>query len=389
VDYCLIEVSVLLVRHSPLRIALLLLAWLPLPVHAEDLVPFPVEVRAAMLVEADTGIPLYDFNGEEQIEPASLTKMMTLMVVFDALRAGVIHRDDKVPVSVKAWKAEGSRMFIEPNKLVTVGQLIDGVATASGNDSAIALAEYVAGSEEIFVERMNDKGKVLGLKGSHFVNVTGLPAPNHRVTAHDLATIGRALAHDYPEFYPVFADKEITYNDISQYNRNKLLWRDARVDGIKTGHTESAGYCLVTSGKEDGMRLVAVVTGAGNRSRAEGDSLRLINYGFRNFTLKTLFAAGETIRVVKVWKGERDSADAVLTQPLKVLVPREGAGQVRVEVEYLEPLIAPVAEGQQIATMRVSLEGRDLAKVPLVARATVPEAGMVGRLIDSIRLWLK
>jgi len=290
-------------------------------------------------------------------------------------------------VSQKAWRAEGSRMFIDPKKTVSVDELLRGMIVQSGNDAAIALAEAIAGSEEVFAERMNKEAARLGMKNTHFVNVTGLPAAQQVSTANDLALLALATVRDFPEYYSLYAIKEYRYNNITQSNRNRLLWTDPYVDGIKTGNTDSAGYCLIASAKRGPRRLVSVVLGAGSDSARAIESQKLLNYGFQFYDTVQLYQNGETVSSMRVWKGAAESVPAGFVAEQFVTLPKGQAQKLKLSMEAIEPLVAPVTKGQRIGVVRVTLDGKQIGEYPLQALVDVPSANVFGRAWDTLRLW--
>jgi D-alanyl-D-alanine carboxypeptidase (penicillin-binding protein 5/6) len=297
-----------------------------------------------------------------------------------------LARTQSVAVSERAWRSGGSRMFIEPQKPVTVRELLRGVVVQSGNDAAVALAEAIAGSEGAFVERMNREASRLGLKDTHFVNSTGLPGPGHYSTASDLALLAGALIRDHPEYYKLYSEREFRYNDITQQNRNRLLWLDPNVDGMKTGYTESAGYCLVASAKRGGRRLLSVVVGAASDRLRAQESQKLLNFGFQSYDGLRLFQKDETIRTLQVWKGAAPELRAGVAADVYVTVPRGSADKLKAELISRQPLLAPLARGQSVATLRLLHDGRLLGEYPVVALDAVPVAGFFARAWDAVRL---
>lgn len=366
----------------------------PLPAIAQALAPPAVTAASWTLVDATSGQTLASQQAGERRDPASITKLMTAYVVFGALRQKAIVPSQMVNVSERAWKAEGSRMFIEPRKAVSVDELVHGMIVQSGNDASIALAELVAGSEEAFVERMNREAKRLGMQDTQFANATGLADPQHWSTAADVAKLAQAVVRDYPEFYPLYSQKEFRYNNITQPNRNRLLWSDPYVDGMKTGHTEAAGYCLIASAhrKQPGLdgerRLVSVVIGANSESTRAIESQKLLNYGFQNFDAVRVYAKGQPAGTYQVWKGAVDTIAGGFDSDLVVTVPRGQAEKMKAEVERVQPLVAPIAQGQRIGTLRVKIEDRVLVERPLLALAAVEPAGWFGRTWDGLRMML-
>ena len=343
-------------------------------------------VTAYDLVDVASGQPLAGMNAEERRDPASLTKFMTAYVVFAALRQKQITPSQMVKVSQRAWKAEGSRMFLDPRMAVSVDELMRGLIVQSGNDAAIALAELVSGSEEAFVVKMNEEATRLGLAHTHFANATGLTEPEHWSTAADLATLASAVIRDYPEYYPLYSQKEFRYNNITQPNRNRLLWTDPDVDGMKTGHTDAAGYSLVASAKRGERRLLAVVLGAQSDAGRASDGQQLLNWGFQNFDTVRLYQAGKPVTALRVWKGQANEVDAGFLADRYLTLPKGRAADLKITLNATQPLIAPVASGQRIGTVTVHLDDRPVAEFPLIALAQVPEANFVGRAWDSLRL---
>lgn len=339
---------------------------------------------------------LYDYNSERviaqqdggsRVEPASLTKIMTAYLAFKAVKNGHLSLTQTLPVSVKAWKVEGSKMFIEPNKPVNVDELMHGMIIQSGNDASITLAEGIAGSEEGFAELMNKEAARLGMKDTHYVNATGLPDPQHYTTAHDLALLAVALIRDYPDQYKrLYSMKEYTYNKISQPNRNRLLWLDPYVDGMKTGHTKSAGYCLVTSAKRGDTRLVSVVLGAPSDSARATESQKLLNYGFQFYESKQVYKRGTVVSTLKVWKGAENTVVATVAKDVAITLPKGEYARVKAKIVSQQPLVAPVSAGQQIGKIEFILDDKVIAEHKLVAAKSVETAGIFGRMLDSIKL---
>jgi D-alanyl-D-alanine carboxypeptidase (penicillin-binding protein 5/6) len=351
--------------------------------------PPPIAAKAYVLVDALSGQTLIAQSADEPREPASLTKLMTAYVVFKALNDKEVTGSQMVNVSQKAWRAEGSRMFIEPKKAVSVDELLRGEIVQSGNDAAIALAEAVAGSEEAFVERMNREATRLGMKNTRFANATGLPSPQHVSTANDLARVAAAIVRDYPQYYPLYSLKEYRYNNITQPNRNRLLWTDPFVDGMKTGFTDAAGYCLVASARRGPRRLISVVLGAGSDAARAIESQKLLNYGFQFYDTIQLYQTGQPVSTLKVWKGATDSVPAGFVADQYVTLPKGQAGKLRLTMEAIEPLIAPVSQGQRVGLVKVTLEDKAVGEYPLMALANVGPAGFFGRLWGTVRLWFR
>jgi serine-type D-Ala-D-Ala carboxypeptidase (penicillin-binding protein 5/6) len=314
---------------------------------------------------------------------------MTAYLTFTALEQGRIRPHQQVPVSVGAWRTIGSRMFIEPRKPVTVKQLMNGMIVQSGNDASVALAEAIAGSEEAFVALMNREAQRLGLKNTRFANATGLPHPDHYSTTEDLAALAAAIIRDFPKYYPLYSQKDYSYNKIKQSNRNRLLWSDPTVDGVKTGHTENAGWCLITSAKRGEHRLISVVLGAPSESARAAESQKLINYGFRFFDSFRVHAKNEPVATLRVFKGAADTVKAGVLADLYVTLPKGQRSKLKAVVESMQPLLAPISVGQRVGTMKLQLDGKPYRELPVVALENVPVAGILGRSWDSIRLWFQ
>lgn len=341
------------------------------------------------LLDVTSGQFIVAQNADERRDPASLTKLMTAYLTFAALREGTLTPSQTVSVSQAAWRAEGSRMFIEPRKAVSVDELLRGMIVQSGNDASIALAELVAGTESAFAERMNKEGKRLGLANTNFVNATGLSDPQHYSTANDLARLAAALIRDYPDDYALYALKEYRYNNITQPNRNRLLWIDPYVDGVKTGHTETAGWCLIASAKRGQRRLLSVALGAASDAARASESQKLLNYGFQAFDTVQLYQSGKPVSSLRVWKGAASEVAAGFTVDQYLTLPKGKADKLQLTMAATEPLVAPIAKGQPVGTVRVALEGKPIAEFPLVALSDVPGASLFGRAWDTVRLWFK
>jgi len=381
----MIRVAVRMLRNSGVLLALLLSCG----ALADAPQPPAVAARAWLLVDMTSGQAIASRNPEERVEPASLTKLMTAYLAFGALKAKSLAPSQTVPVSERAWRAGGSRMFIEPRKPVTVQELLHGLIVQSGNDACIALAEAVAGSESAFVGRMNGEAQRLGMKNTRFTNSTGLPEPGHYSTASDLALLASALIRDHPEYYKLYSEREFRYNEITQQNRNRLLWLDPNVDGVKTGYTESAGYCLIASAKRGARRLLSVVVGtASDRLRAQ-ESQRLLNFGFQSYDGLRLFQKGEAISKLQVWKGSKPELKAGVAADLYVTVPKGTADRLKAELVSRQPLFAPLAAGESVATLRLMHEGRLLGEYPVVALDNIAVAGFFARAWDAMRMAFK
>ncbi len=354
-------------------------------------VPAPPIIGAAsyLMIDAKSGRELAALKPDTPVPPASLTKLMTTYVVFHALADGRITLEDEVTVSEKAWRMQGSRMFIEVGNRVKVRDLLLGVIVQSGNDASVALAEHVSGSESVFVQEMNQYAQQLGMTSTHFVNATGWPDDDHYSTARDLAILARALIGEFPEHYKWHAIKEFKWGDITQPNRNRLLWRDDSVDGLKTGHTEAAGYCLVASAERDGMRVISVVLGTGSdKSRIDG-SQALINYGFRFFETHLLYEAGEQIGRARVWKSANEYSPLGVMEDLYITVPRGTYDSLESVLNMPAVIEAPVAAGQPLGEMKVSLDGEPILQEQLRALSDNPSGSFWQRTVDTVMLWLE
>lgn len=372
-----------------LLLILLSIALFQTALAAPRIIPAPPQLATEghILLDAATGTVIIEENAEMRLPPASLTKIMTSYIIASEIQQGRISLDDLVPISVKAWKMEGSRMFIREGTEVKVADLIRGIVIQSGNDASVAMAEFIAGDEDAFADVMNQVAQKLGMTRTQFKNATGLPDEGHYTTAKDLSILARALIRDFPEHYKVYKEKYFSYNDIRQANRNSLLWRDDAVDGMKTGHTQAAGFCLVASAEKKDMRLVSVVMGATSERSRSTESQKLINYGFRYFESVKLYDGLESLRRVKVWGGLHESLDVGIEVPARLTIPTGARGALAAEVT-LDPVIkAPVSQGQTLGLLRISLEGETLLERPVVALNGVDEAGLVSSLIDEVSLF--
>ncbi|MDJ0813481.1 MAG: D-alanyl-D-alanine carboxypeptidase family protein [Woeseiaceae bacterium] len=375
------------------RFIALIALFLAAAASASDLRPLPsppiIGATSYLVIDARTGHQIASLEPDKALAPASLTKLMTAYVVFKTLQEGQIQLTDEVTVSEKAWRAEGSRMFIEVGKRVSVENLLLGMIVQSGNDASIALAEHIAGTESVFAEMMNQYAQSLGMVSSNWVNATGLPDDDHYSTARDLAILARAIINDFPEYYQWYSVKEFTFNEIRQPNRNNLLWRDDSVDGMKTGHTDAAGYCLVSSAQRDGMRVISVVLGTSSAKARIDGSQSLLNYAFRFFETRLLFKAGEEITQVRVWKSANEFSALGLLEDLYITVQR-GAYDSLESVHNVPAIIeAPVAEGQPLAELTISLDGDSLVSEPLRALADNPAGSFWQRTVDGVSLWFE
>lgn len=370
---------------------MLLLFWPAVLLAAQRPIPAPPGFNASsyILLDANSGRVLAEKNPDERLEPASITKLMTTYVVYKALADGHIRIEDEVLVSEKAWRMEGSRMFIEVGKRVRVDDLIKGVVIQSGNDASVAIAEHVAGSESAFANMMNAEAEALGMSNTHFVNATGLPDPDHYMSARDTATLSAAIIREFPDDYALYSDKEFDFNGITQRNRNKLLWSDDSVDGLKTGYTKSAGYCLAASAVRDGMRLISVVMGAdGARARAT-HSQALLSYGFRFYETHRIYEVGEQLALPRVWKGDKENVPVGTEETLYVTIPRGQYDNLKARMELGSRVMAPLGRGQEVGEAVVSLEGKEIDRQPLVALRPVPEGGLWRQTVDTVLLWLE
>jgi D-alanyl-D-alanine carboxypeptidase (penicillin-binding protein 5/6) len=373
-----------------LRFLFLALLVLPMLAMAEPPQPPAVAGRAWVVLDLSSGQVLTAEKPDERFEPASLTKLMTAYLVFAALKEKKLALDQRVSVSQRAWRAPGSRMFIDPRLRVAVEDLIRGMVVQSGNDACIALAEAVAGSEEAFVQAMTREAERLGMKNSKFMNASGLPDPQHYSTARDLSLLATALIRDFPEQYALYySQREFRYNNITQPNRNRLLWLDPTVDGVKTGYTEAAGYCLIASSRRGPRRLLSVLLGSSSEATRAQESQKLLNWGFQFFDAVRLYDKGQAVKEIEVWKGARAQLKAGFRGELVVTVPKGEAGKLKAELLAHAPLLAPVAEGQRVGVLRVTLEGRPIGEFPVLALESIAAAGIFGRAWDTLRLWFK
>jgi len=369
----------------PLALSLLLAAQ---ALAQQAPVPPTLAAKSWLLLEMSSGQVLTSEKPDERIEPASLTKLMTAYLTFSALRQKTITLEQSLPVSQKAWKTGGSKMFVRVDTQVPVDDLIKGMIVQSGNDACVTLAEGIAGSEENFAQMMNREAQRLGMKNSSFTNATGLPDPNLYTTAHDLSLLAGALIRDFPEYYKkYYSMKEYRYQNITQPNRNRLLFIDPSVDGVKTGHTEAAGYCLISSAIRDKRRLLSVVLGTKSDSARATESLKLLNWGFITYDAVTLFSKDQVVETLRVWKGEQNQVKAGFTADMVIALPKGYAEKVKSNFVATPRLIAPIEAGQKLGALQVSIDGKPYAEYPVVALEAVPLAGFFGRLIDTIRLW--
>ena len=377
-----------LLHPAMLRRIILLLLVLPSLAFAQ-MTPPTVSARAWVLLDVGSGQVLTAEKPDQRIEPASLTKLMTAYLAFSAVKNKTLSLEQTIPVSEKAWKVPGSKMFIEPLKPVTVNELLHGMIIQSGNDACVALAEAIAGSEENFAQLMNKEAARLGMKNTHFENATGLPHPSHLTSVRDLSILASAIIRDFPEFYPIYSIKEYTYNKIKQPNRNRLLFIDPTVDGVKTGHTDSAGYCLIASAKRNERRLVSVVVGTTSDSVRAQESQKLLNWGYLAFDTVKVYSANQAVNEFRIWKGTENMVKGGFLNDFVLSLPKGDAEKLKANVVSQQPLMAPVTKGQTIGTLQLSLNDKPVGDYPIVALDDIPEAGWFGRLWDAIRLWFK
>jgi D-alanyl-D-alanine carboxypeptidase (penicillin-binding protein 5/6) len=362
------------------------------PAANAPIIPAPPEVgaKAYILMDFNSGRVLAENNADQRLEPASLTKIMTAYVVFRELAKGSnLHLDNMVMVSEKAWRTEGSRMFAQVGASIAVENLLKGMIVQSGNDASVALAEHVAGDEAVFAQMMNQNAERLGMKNTHYKNSMGLPDPDHYASARDLATLTRAMIGEFPEYYKWHSIKEFMFNNIKQVNRNRLLWRDSTVDGVKTGHTQGAGYCLVTSALRDNMRLIAVVLGTKSDNERANANQALLNYGFRFYETRPLYKANEPLGEARVWKGAESKVPVGLSQNFAVTFPRGQYANLKAGLEIDTGASAPVKQGDKLGTVKVVYNGETVAQQDLVALKAVEEGGIFRRLLDQVLLMFK
>lgn len=371
-------------------VVLVLTVALSAPVLAQQtLIPAPPEIAASsyILMDVESGQVIVEHNSDERLPPASLTKMMTAYITERELDQGRAAMDDLVTISVNAWRTGGSRMFVREGTQVRLEDLLKGIIIQSGNDASVAVAEHLAGSEAAFADIMNQQAQLLGMTNTRFQNATGLPAPDHYASARDLAILARHTIVDYPQNYPLYAQKYFTYADIRQPNRNSLLWRDSSVDGLKTGHTDEAGYCLVASAKRDDMRLVAVVMGTDSEQARAQAVQKLLNYGFRYYETHTLFTDGQQLMESDVWGGKLEKFGLGLADAVHVTIPRGAKEQLVSTLDVESVIHAPIAAGSEHGRLLVKLGDSTVVDEPLLALQSVEEAGIFKRLWDSIKLF--
>lgn len=380
-----------MIRHS----LFLLLALFTFSAQAASIVPSPPQLaaKAYLLVDAESGAVLAEHNADMPLPPASLTKMMTSYVLATEIHEGRVSNSDMVTISENAWSqnpvfAGSSLMWIEPGKDVSIEDLQRGIIISSGNDATVAVAEHLAGSEAVFAEMMNTHAEKLGMVDTYYVNSHGLPHPDHITTARDLATLAKAMIRDHPEQYAIYKEREFTYNGITQYNRNSLLAEDPTVDGLKTGHTQAAGYCLVASAERRDMRLISVVMGTRSTSARKNDTRSLLNYGFRFFETSTVFEAGQELDKPRIWKGQEDYLPVGILDKTVLTLPRGKKKHLATSVELQQNIEAPVAVGDELGTVVMSLDGETVYRGPVVALAAVEPGGFFARLWDILLMWI-
>lgn len=359
--------------------------------YATDIAP-PVpaiDAKAYLLMDAQSGAILASQNADNRVEPASLTKLMSAYVLMNEIRKGTIKLTDNVRISEKAWRTQGSKMFVEVNKTVPFNDLLMGMIIQSGNDATIALAEHTAGNEESFAALMNQYAQSLGMKNSHFANSTGWPDPNHYATAHDMALLTRALINEFPEHYKLYKVKEYTYNGIWQFNRNPLLKLDNDVDGVKTGHTETAGYCLIGSAVKNNMRLISVVIGASSDKARETSSMALMNFGFRFYETVQVHLANSAITSPEVFKGEKNSVALGVNENLFVTIPRGKREHLQANLNVNTAIVAPIIKGKQYGQVEIKVDNQPIETRPLIALEGIKEGGLWRRAVDSVKLWFE
>jgi D-alanyl-D-alanine carboxypeptidase (penicillin-binding protein 5/6) len=376
---------------NSMSIAGFLLLWLSgLAAVAQQPIPDPPQlpVRGYILVDFHSGQVIAEKNSELPMEPASITKLMSAYIVYQKLTEGSLQLTEKVKISHNAFSQEGSRMFLEQGSSVLVADLVRGVVVQSGNDATVALAERIAGSEAAFTKMMNEQAARMGLKNTHFVNSTGLPDPEHFTTARDIVTLVQRLISDFPQRYATYSERSFTHNEITQHNRNKLLWRDESVDGVKTGHTNSAGYCLAASAVRQNMRLISVVLGAANEKSRFDASQELLDYGFRYYQTHKLYDAGHAITEVQIWKGEADQLALGFADTIYVTIPKDRYQDMRASLRIHEAIEAPVQQGQVFGSVLIELDDKPVIDISLVALNDIAAAGFLGRMTDEVMLMI-
>lgn len=370
-------------------LSLFAILFFTLSSQASVIIPKAPDLQASayMLVDAASGQVLVEHNVDNRLPPASLTKMLTSYIAIHELELGHVAENTSIPISVNAWRIGGSKMFVREGTEVPLIDLLRGIIVQSGNDASVAVAEYFSGAEEEFAVLMNTFAKRFGMHDSNFMNSTGWPAEGHYTTARDMANLALHIINDHPRYYPLYAEKYYEYNSIRQPNRNRLLWRDPSVDGLKTGHTDEAGYCLVASAKRDETRFVAVVMGANSDESRARETQKLLSYGFRYFESRKIYQAHEVLSTAKVWLGKDESIDLGLAKDLFLTLPRGSKGELKVNIRTDETLKAPIKKGQALGQVTISYNGEVLADKPLLAHKDIEEAGFFSRLVDHIKLF--
>lgn len=378
-----------ILRFAPRVFAAILACGASLSWAAEPIIPAPPQLAAKsyVLMDATSGQVLVEHNGDERLPPASLTKLMTAYIATLEINRGQIREEDMVHVSEKAWRTGGSRMFIQVGTQVSVSDLLHGIIIQSGNDASVALAEHIAGSEDAFADLMNQQAQRLGLTNTQFRNATGLPHPEHYSSAHDMAKLARAIIHDDPQHYAIYKQKEFLWNNIRQPNRNLLLWRDPTVDGLKTGHTDEAGYCLVASAERNGQRLITAVFGTSGEEARSAEAQKLLTYGFRFFETRTFYEKDQALSRARVWKGAQSEVEAGLRENLTLTVPRGRSQQLQATIQLDRRLMAPIEQGAVIGKVEVRDGEQLIHSADLIALQGVEQGGFFTRLWDSIRLF--
>lgn len=380
-----------LIKHIILTIIFFLTATLVNAQQALEIIPAPPQLAAKsyVLMDAATGQILINNDGDERLPPASLTKLMTAYLATLEMKKGQVRPTDLVTISEKAWKTGGSKMFVEVGKQVSLGDLLHGIIIQSGNDASVAVSEYLAGSEDVFAELMNKTAAQLGMKNSHFMNATGLPDPNHFSSAHDMAILARAIIYEDPAHYAIYSQKEFLWNKIKQPNRNLLLWRDSTVDGLKTGHTEEAGYCMVASAKRNNLRLIAVLFGTSSEKARAEETQKLLTYGFRFYENRTLYKKGVEVKKIRVWKGTNNEVSTGFAEDLSITLLKNQFNNIQLQVSAAKELMAPVVAGQVLGKVAVKVGDKIVYSTDLVALQTVEQGSFLSRIWDSIVLFFK
>lgn len=372
---------------------LVLIGWIGLwfaasaPAQVAIPQPPPIDAESYILMDFDSQHVIAEINAHDRVEPASITKLMTSYVAFHELKRGNIALDDQILISERAWRTGGSRMFVEVNTRVDLESLLKGIIIQSGNDASVAVAEHIAGTEEAFALLMNEYAKALGMTDTYYVNATGLPDPSQLTSARDSAILARAIIAEFPEFYQWYSEREFTYADIRQHNRNRLLWRDPSVDGLKTGHTDAAGYCLVTSASRNNMRLISVVMGSSGEESRATSSQSLLNYGFRFFETYPLFEPNQTVATATVWQGVADQVEVTIDEAIYVTLPRGRFDDLQNELVLEGNLMAPLEAGQAVGSLTIRLDDEVLAIQPVKTQSAVDQAGFFGRAQDRFKMW--